>query len=47
MMGMDNVSKASSLRIVSEAELELPFGSRAKMATVVRQASLDGRPAHS
>jgi len=30
MMGMDNVSKASSLRVVSKAELELPFGSRAK-----------------
>jgi hypothetical protein len=32
MMGMDNVSKASSLHIVKGAELELPFGSRAKMA---------------
>ena len=47
MMGMDKVSKALLLRIVSKAELELPFGSRAKTATVVRQASLDGRPAHS
>jgi hypothetical protein len=47
MMGMDNVSKASSLHIVKGAELELPFGSRAKMATVVRQASFDGGPAHS
>jgi len=47
MMGMDNVSKALLLRIVKAAELELPFGSRAKTATVVRQASLDGEPAHS
>jgi hypothetical protein len=47
MRGMDNASKASSLHIVMGAELELPFGSRAKMATVVRQASIDGGPAHS
>jgi len=47
MMGMGNVSEASTLHVVSKAELELPFGSRAKMATVVRQASFDGGPAHS
>ncbi len=46
-MGMDNVSEASSLHIVTSAELELPFGSKAKTATVVRQASFDGGPAHS
>ena len=45
-MGMDNVSEVSLLRIVTSAELELPFGSRAKMATVVRQASFSGEPAH-
>jgi len=46
-MGMDNVSEVSLLRIVTSAELALPFGSRAKMATVVRQASFNGGPAHS
>jgi hypothetical protein len=46
-MGMDNVSKVSSLRIVKGAELELPYGSRAKKAKGVRQASIDGGPAHS
>ena len=46
-MGMGNVSEVSLLRIVTNAELELPFGSRAKMATVVRQASFNGGPAHS
>jgi len=46
-MGMGNVSEVSLLRIVTNAELELPFGSRAKMATVVRQASFNGEPAHS
>ena len=46
-MGMDNVSEALSLHIVTTAELELPFGSRAKMATGVRQASLNSEPAHS
>ena len=46
-MGMGNVSEVSLLRIVTSAELELPFGSRAKkMATVVRQASFSGEPAH-
>ena len=46
-MGMDNVSEALSLHIVTTAELELPFGSRAKMAMVVRQASFECEPAHS
>ncbi len=46
-MGMDNLGEVSLLRIVKSAELELPFGSRAKMATVVRQASFNGGPAHS
>ena len=46
-MGMDNISEVSLLRIVTSAELELPFGSRAKMAMVVRQASFDNGPAHS
>jgi hypothetical protein len=30
MVGMGNVSEVSLLRIVTSAELELPFGSRAK-----------------
>ncbi len=46
-MGMDNTCEVSLLRIVKSAELELPFGSRAKTATVVRQASFNGGPAHS
>lgn len=46
-MGMGNVSEVSLLRIVTNAELELPFGSRAKMAMVVRQASFNSEPAHS
>lgn len=46
-MGMGNVSEVSLLRIVTNAELELPFGSRAKTAMVVRQASFNGGPAHS
>jgi hypothetical protein len=32
MVGMDKVSEALVLRIVTRAELEPPFGSRAKMA---------------
>jgi hypothetical protein len=47
MMGMDNICEVSLLRIVKRAELELPFGSRAKMAMVVRQASFNGGPAYS
>ncbi len=46
-MGMDNISEVSLLRIVTSAELELPLGSRAKKAMVVRQASFNGGPAHS
>jgi hypothetical protein len=32
MVGMDKVAEASPLRIVTRAELEPPFGSRAKRA---------------
>jgi len=35
MTGMDKLIKVSLLRIVKAAELALPFGSRAKMATSV------------
>jgi len=33
MTGTDKLTKVSLLRIVSKAELELPFGSRAKTAS--------------
>jgi len=35
MTGMDKLIKVSLLRIVSKAELELPFGSRTKMVLQV------------
>ena len=35
MTGMDKLIEVSLLRIVKFAELELPFGSRAKLATSV------------
>ncbi len=46
MIGMGNVSKVLELRIVNAAELEPPFGSRAKMALVGRSVSIDGEPTH-
>ena len=42
MIGMDNVSEVSVLRIVKGAGLELPFGPRAKMALLGRSVSIDG-----
>ena len=44
---MGNVSEVLVLRIVRAAELELPFGSSAKMAMVGRSVSFDGEPTHS
>ena len=46
MICMGNVSEVLVLHIVSKAELELPFGSRAKTALVGRLVSIDGKPTY-
>ena len=46
MMGMDKRPEASTLRIVTRAERERPFGSRAKMAGEAGAGGINGRPSH-
>ncbi len=46
MICMGNVSEVLELHIVSKAELELPFGSKAKTAMVGRLVSIDGKPTY-
>jgi len=45
-MGMDNVSEVLVLRIVTSAELERPFGSRAKTAQGTGSGDINGHPTH-
>lgn len=45
-MGMDKRPEASPLRIVTRAELERPFGSRAKMAWEAGAGGINGFPPH-
>ena len=47
MMGRDNVYEASVLRIVTSAELERPFGSRAKTAWGSGSVGINGLPTHA
>jgi hypothetical protein len=45
-MGMDKRTEALTLRIVRRAELERPFGSRAKMAWEAGAGGINGFPPH-
>jgi hypothetical protein len=46
MVIMEKLIEPLRLRIVKCAELEPPFGSKAKMAMVGRQVSFNCEPAH-